>query len=96
MRRQLAKSRMWKILRIYNLISSTNKLHTKKKEKRKEGRKKEGEHEKRLKRHIYQSNAKWRICSDPDSDKCAMKRYFGNYWGKLNMDWVLNNIKEVL
>lgn len=31
-----------------------------------------------------------------DSDKCAMKRYFGNYWEKLNMDWVLNNIKEVL
>ena len=57
-----------------------NKSNAFKKEKKKERRK----------------NAKWRICSDPDSDKWAMKRCFGNCWEKLNMCWVLNDIKEVL
>lgn len=68
----------------------------KRKKKRKEKRRGTVKHEKILKRHIYQLNIKCRTCSDPDLDEWTVKRYFGDYWEKLNMDWIFNYIKELL
>ena len=65
---QLAKSRMWKILKIYNLIYSTNKLYMKKEGRRK----KEGKllYVKRNLRDIFINQVQ---SGDPDSDKWGMK-----------------------
>ena len=59
---------MWKVLKICNLVSSTNKLCVKKEEKRKEDEKKEGKmlYMKRNLRDIFINQVQ---SGDPDSDK---------------------------
>lgn len=69
---QLAKSRMWKFLKIYNLVSSANNLCMKKEEKRKGEEKKEGKmlYMKKNLRDIFINQVQ---SADPDSDKWGMK-----------------------
>lgn len=41
---------------------------------------------------IYEPNAVFGPCLDPDLNKPTIKRYFWDNWGNLNVDWILNGI----